>query len=66
LGRSPGEHALVVKAFPEFRRFLEMPDRGSAASVEPIGIGGSIAPDVTEGAIEPPPTPLLSDPHPPR
>jgi putative zinc finger/helix-turn-helix YgiT family protein len=51
---------------PEFRRFLGASDRGSAASVEPIGIGGAIAQDVAEGAIEPPPTPLLSDPHPPR
>jgi putative zinc finger/helix-turn-helix YgiT family protein len=51
---------------PEFRRFLGVPDRGSAVSVEPIGIGGSIAQDVAEGAIEPLPTPLLPDSHPPR
>jgi putative zinc finger/helix-turn-helix YgiT family protein len=51
---------------PEFRRFLGMPDPGSTASVEPFGIDGSLSREVAPGAIEPPPTPLLADPHPPR
>ena len=51
---------------PEFRRFLGMPDQESTATVEPLGLDGSLSREVTEGAIEPPPTPLMADPHPPR
>jgi transcriptional regulator with XRE-family HTH domain len=51
---------------PEFRRFLGAPDPGSTASVEPFGIESPLSREVTEGAMEPPPTSLLADPHPPR
>jgi putative zinc finger/helix-turn-helix YgiT family protein len=51
---------------PEFRRFLGVPEQGSASSVEPFGFDGSIAREVAEGAIELPSAPLLVDPPPPR
>lgn len=41
----------------EFRQFLGAPDRGPAKSIEPIGIGRSIAQDVAGEAVEPPPSP---------
>lgn len=51
---------------PEFRRFLGAAEPRSTASVEPFGIDGPLSREVTEEAIEPPSTPLLADPHPPR
>ena len=51
---------------PEFRRYLGVPDPGPTASDEPFRSDGPLSREVTEGAIEPPPTPLLADPHPPR
>ena len=51
---------------PEFRRYLGVPDPGPTASVEPFRSDGALSREVTEGAMKPPPTPLLADPHPPR
>jgi putative zinc finger/helix-turn-helix YgiT family protein len=51
---------------PGFRRFLGVPDPGSEALLEPLRIDGSIARDVTVGAIEPQSTPLVADSRPPR